>query len=795
MLDITVLAMILLIVAATAVADAGGCRVILPPGASQVVRHSGDELAKYLRKMTEAPVAVGESEGSASTVYVLGSPESNPVAKALLDSGKLVEPKAWAAETSPDAFYLRSTESGGRQYVVLAGKSDVAVLYAVYDYLQRYGNCGFFEDGDFIPRKAPRTTGIDYFTRPRFSIREFHADLCASYGIKKLHFIHRTTDDWTPFYDWLAKRKINLSLALTFVNGLLAGDALEAGFGVKDEEPGERYGGGWPSKWTWPAKERTRIMRKRLAYQRSLGIKHMYGFIFGQTPVPFKKAHPELKWVEVSYEHALLHPDEPLAYDLTKKFYKACVDLYGTDHFYTDTPYCECAGTTDWDESLKLKIDAANKACRIFKEVDPDAVWLCDTWDYNALPQLWTAERRKKFFESIPKEMTYFIDACIDMVSWYDKTEYFYDVPWGIGILHSFQGDDHLHGDLPGLIRVVQKAADDPRSDKLNGYFNIPELHGTNILYWQLSTELEWNPHGVTLDGYLHNFTIQRYGEASYPQMRKAIDHVVQAAYMGQNVQPMYHKLGCFYMDYSFPALDEYSAKESMQLPGLPNSIKSLGEAVRTALTQEQVQKDNKLYENDLVDWTKSYLMHLFNYSTIQAYHTFRDGDTDRMLKWGESAQKSLIWIENILSTRPDFSLQATIDQAMSVPGTNPSTPRMIRQHCVNDLYAANDNYEQIHLFYRPRMEIYFRTLAERAAAGKRTIGWTDVSEECEQVRARWLENPVAVPESEHFKGTTMEAIHAAMDAVRSIEQNVESSESQSRSNGPDVRQQGNIKE
>jgi hypothetical protein len=792
----TVLAvMVLLLLAASAGGAAEGYRVVVPNAASPVVRHAGEELARYLRQMTDVPVSIGDSDGDSLAVFVLGGPASNPTAKALVASDKLREPEQWASETSPDAFYIASAKSDGKSYVVLAGKSDVGILYAVYDYLERYGGCGFFEDGDFVPHKAPKVSGVDYFSSPRFAIREFHADLCASYGLKKFHFMHRTMEDWLPFYDWLAKRKINLSAALTFVNGALGGDAIEMGFGIKDDQPGERYGGGWPSGWTWPAKERTRIMRKRLAYQRSLGVKHLYGFIFGQTPIPFKEAHPELKWVEVSYGHALLHPDEPLAYELTKKFYQACVDLYGTDHFYTDTPYSECAGVDDLDASLKLKIDAANKACRIFKEIDPKATWLCDSWDFSALPALWTPERKKKFFASIPKDMTFFFDAATDMVEHYASSDHFYGVPWGIGILHSFQGDDHLHGDLAALIHTVQKAADDPESGKLSGYFNIMELHAANILYWQLSTELAWNPRGVTVEGYLHDFALQRYGDASYPKMRQALDEVVKAVYSGQNVQPMYHKLGCTYMNYSFPAIDENSQTEGMQFPGLPGSIESLGKAVRLALTQEDAQRGNPLYENDVLDWTKSYLQHLFNYSTIRAYHAYRDGDKAQIREWSDAASKALTCIESILSTRPDFSLQATIDQAMSVPGTNPSTPRMIRQHCVNDLYAVNDNYEQVRLFYRPRMEIYFKSLAQRAEAGERTIGWADVSKECEKIRANWLDNSAAVPAAEHFHGTTMEAIHAALDAFRGIERNVvRSSESRAKSQKADVRQQGNVK-
>ena len=773
MIRFTVLSLILTCAASASVAEANW-HVVLPEKPARVVQRAANELAKYLRKMTDCPAAIGSVAVDASgSVFVLGGPESNPVSKRLAESGALKVPADWATETSPDAYYLRSARIGGADYIVLAGKSDVAVLYAVYDYLQRYGGCGFFEDGDYVPRQVPQTRGVDYFTRPRFALREFHGDICGSFGLKKYHYLHRTMDDWIPFYDWLAKRRINLSNVGTSVNSATAGKALEVAFGVKDDQPGERYGGGWPTGWTWPAEERTRIAQKRLAYQRSLGIKNVMGFMFGQTPVPFKKAHPELKWVEVSYEHALMHPDEPLAYELTKKFYQACVDLYGTDHYFWDTPYSECPGEADWEASLKLKTDAAKKACRIFKEIDPQATWCCDSWDFGALPGLWTLDRVRRFFEAIPKDMAFFFDTVTEMDEHYRQTEYFQGTDWGVGILHSFQGDDHLHGNMPHTITAIQQAANDPKSVKLSGFFNGGEIHGHNPIYRQLATELEWNPEGVTVDGFMNDVALRRYGKDSSRQMRKALNALVKAVYSGQNVQPIYHKIGCFYMPNGWPITDDLYQHVSLQLPGLPSSIANLGQAMRLALREEDRQKDNALYENDMVDWSKSYLMHLFNYSTIRAYEALREGKPEDVSKYCASARTTLVWIERLLSSREDYSLQKTIDQAMSVPGTNPSTPRMIRQHCVNDLYATNDNYEQMRLFYRPRAEIYLSAIETKSRKGEKGIRWADISEECEKLRAKWLDGPIAVPDSERYPGTTMEAIHAAMKAGAAIEKGV----------------------
>ena len=653
---------------------------------------------------------------------------------------------------------------------MLAGKSDVAVLYAVYDYLERYGKCGFFEDGDYIPTKAPPTRGVSYFTKPRMAVREFHADLCGAFGIKKFHFGHRTFDEWVKFYDWLAKRRMNMTGVFAGINSLWAGDAVEMAFGVKvDDTPGEQYGAGWPTGWTWNSKERTKLMKRRVTYSRDIGLKTYWYCMYGHTPLPYKKLHPELKWVPSNYEHALLYPDEPLASALTAKFYKAVIDLYGTDHWYTDTPYCESMGAGNEDESLNLKIAAAKEACKVFKQIDPNPTWVSDSWDFGALPNLWTPERKKKYFESIPRDISYFFDATVDTNPLYGSSNYFYGLPWGVGNLHSYQGDDHLHGDLGALIKAMNAAAESPGADKLNGYFNLPEIHGANLMYWQLSTLLAWDPKSVNLEDYLRNFTITRYGEDSYPTMRKAVDSVVKGVYSGQNVQPIYHKLGIFIGSW-WPIVDESYQYAGPQLPGLARTVKDLSQAVHLGLSQEEAQRGNALYENDMVDWTKSYLVNMFNYCIISAYRSYKTGDYAAMRKWSKASDGLLKHVEMILSTRPDFSLQKTIDDTMKVPGTNPATAAMMRQQCVNGYYATNDVYEQMHHYYRPKVDVYLKELDIRAAKGGKKISSKDMDAVWNQIEKRWLAGPINVPASEHFQGTTMEAIRAAVKYAAQIQ-------------------------
>lgn len=764
---------VLLVVACSGALCEGSYSIVLPDSPSRTVKHAADELAKYVHEMTGAPVAVGtKADGGETAVFVLGSAGSNATAKSLLDAGKLTEPEGWSAEADEDAFYLKSAG----KHIVLAGKSDAAVLYAVYEYLQRYGDCGFFEDGDYVPSLTPRIAGVDYFSKPRFTFRHFRGDLCGAWGIKKFHFFHRDMGDWTGFYDWLAKRRINRSDFWPLINSEMGGDAIEMAFGIKDEEPGERYGWGWPTGYSWPSKVRTRLLQRRLSYQRDLGIKAVIQVLFGVTPVPFKKAHPELKWVNGGYDHAMISPDEPKGYELSKKFLQAVVDLYGTDHLYQDTPYSESLAASNYDETLRLKIAAAKADCKIFKEIDPQATWITDSWDFVALGNFWTAERRKTYFESIPREMCYFADATTDMASQYAKSNYFGGLPWAIGNLHSYQGDDHLHGSLQGEIDWANAAVNDPKSDKLTGFFHLPEIHGHDIMYWQLSTELAWNPKGVTLDGFVSDYTLRRYGRASYSKMLAAQKLIVKGVYCNNGQIPIYKKIGSgcgFYVACTPIWEDNYKGGEAY-IAGLPNTVGSLDKGIGIALTQDSLQKSNQLYENDIVEWTKSYLGHAFNYAVVRSYLAFKSGDKAELDKQSEYAMRSLRLIQDILSTRPDYWLATTVDAAMAVPGTNPAADKMIRKNCVNDQYAANDCYEQTYQFYLPRAEVYFIGLKERLAKGEKTMRWADVAPAGDKFLTKWLEGPVDVPAGVAFKGTPIEACHHAIESTRDIARDIE---------------------
>jgi len=109
--------------------------------------------------------------------------------------------------------------------------------------------------------------------------------------------------------------------------------------------------------------------------------------------------------------------------------------------------------------------------------------------------------------------------------------------------------------------------------------------------------------------------------------------------------------------------------------------------------------------------------------------------------------------------------LMPQIERVMAVPGVNPYTEWFIKQHQINDLYASNELFEQLHWYYGPWMKIYLRELEARADRGDTKLEWADIQAECDVIQQRWLGESIAAPVSEWFQGGTIEAVEAAWQA------------------------------
>ena len=160
------------------------------------------------------------------------------------------------------------------------------------------------------------------------------------------------------------------------------------------------------------------------------------------------------------------------------------------------------------------------------------------------------------------------------------------------------------------------------------------------------------------------------------------------------------------------------------------------------------------------MDIAKTYLGEINTHYLIQADFAFKADDKDKFVEAVKWVEVTLEGIENILSTRPDYSLEVALKEVMSIPGTNTYVDKLMKQGMVNWDYCANDVYEQLHYFYRPKVELFLNSRGVKF--GLPEPEYPDIS-----LQDRWLiPETNSVPDKYKYKGTTFQAI---LDAYRAV--------------------------
>jgi hypothetical protein len=739
-------------------------QIVAPEGADTpwLVTHAADELARY---------AAAATSGTVSRLALEAKPDKAADATLVLtlDAGDALR----ALPGGDDALRVRDgfiLESSGKDTLKIRAAEPIGLLYGVYEYLEQHAGFGFFWDGDYIPQlKTLPTAGIDAKVLPRWGKRVWY-NLDTSFGFDKYHQGMRSDDARHQVFDWFAKRRINLTSRLFIPDIQASGEVAKQIFDLDDTQPSRWAYAGWPGDRSFSAAETTRRIQDDLSYSRARGIQWMYSLAYGRVPHEFRERHPDLRYLpKLGYNNTEIHPDDPACELWSDKFFRALIETYGTDHYYDISPYCESEGADSPEASFELKMNASRKLLKHLKQIDPVAIWVTGSWDFYIMPKVWTAPRITQFLKEVPHDDFRIFDSMSNDEPFYQRTNYFEGARWWYGVLHSFQGDDHLHGNVPGDFAKMHAFASDPKATACEGVCICPESTGHNILYYDMIASQSWMPE-QDFDAYMTRFTERRYGKQDAPALRAAWDQVIKAVYTDnkQGQIPMYKKLAKTGYPHAWPIIEENEQKTPHPAHE-PAGIAELTTAVQLGLALRESQAGNPLYENDIVDWARTALAHRFNHATLMAYEAFKAGKIETMRAQIDDARFAMRWIDLILSTRPDFSMQRQIDRVMTSPGINPQYPWGLKQHHTNDEYgpySATEAYEPLHSYYAPRMEVYFRKLDQLAQAGVRKITWADLADEALVVQTRFLENEIRVPASEAFPGAPLDAVAAALTAL-----------------------------
>ena len=757
-------------------------------------KHAAEEFAKYVNLMTGERVRVINDEAllpGGEKIVLLGNSTINKMTKKLED--KQLLNLSQLLPSDEEGFVIKSIKSGGKEYLLLAGTRNIGTLYAVYDYLERFCQVGFFRDGDYVPKKEKIPfSNIEVVTQPRFKYRS--ASFSGAYrAFAKFEPTFWDLGEWKRQFDWMAKRKLNLGGVDLFWTDEFSGIAPELAWPelgkAGEEELLDVLKGANSVAWVWPLEYRTKLTKDLLSYGRSLGIKFTYWSNYDCVPGKFKTLHPEFKYPRSdAYGNLFISMDDPEAREYLKKYLQTLIDLYGTDHIYVYGAYAEAAMAETAEESVRIKTEATHKFNLFFKEVDPEAIWFCSTWDFN-YPH-WNKESVKKYLTAMSKEipiLLYDADSEMSVPGKYEKHGDFYGINWCFGVMNSFGGDDNLHGNIDNIIQKVKAVSQAPKTKNCVGLLMTEELINDNIFLWHLVSKLAWDPAVVDKEEFLRDYALRRYGEGSAPNMHKSLSRLVEAVYTippgnYDNIATVYSPErperydtpNCPYYQFqrmevnceqSFPLFKEREGFIPIELRHLERTLPPLKQAIKLALLEKENQVQNKLYENDLVDMARVYLGLVNNSQLIALYQAFKEGDYGGFEKKARDVERTLDAIEKILSTREDFSLEVMMGQIEKVPGTNRYTRETIKQTVLFWDYVNRDCFEIMHYYYRPKLGAYVSTLREYLKKGVREISKSDVEPSFKQILAGWKQGPIVVEKKFKYKGTTIEAIEEALRA------------------------------
>ena len=217
-----------------------------------------------------------------------------------------------------------------------------------------------------------------------------------------------------------------------------------------------------------------------LKFGRERGIKFIFGSGIGEVSARFKEKYPDFQYLPAdNYNNLVLHPKDPKAKYYTKRYNEELIKDFGTDHLYYLTMYPEALPGDSPEEQLEYKVVGATKGIDFMLEVNPQAKFVMNAWDFLSHPGFWTPERVSAYLGSLQKDAIHVLHDdgfYLKREHFYQKYNYYEGLAWAIGIMHSYAGDDQLHDDIPRMIRDVQKAAGDPNSTNLIGFFLVPEL-------------------------------------------------------------------------------------------------------------------------------------------------------------------------------------------------------------------------------------------------------------------------------------------------------------------------------
>ncbi len=624
-----------------------------------------------------------------------------------------------------DGYFIRCSGN----CLVLAGRRPYSALYAVYRLFEEHLGCGFFEEGEQIPRRETVSIGeVEDRRKPRFKWRMYFANMQDAYSGMRWW----TWEEFKPWVDYLVKKRFNIlesgNIADCCGIGALAANRL-----------------GVPVELTDWQKERIALLRRVFDYAREAGIRIRYRmqlhvgtpavnpgfspyadgrqlqeFVDGYEAMTGEKISvAPLEWCGES--EIVLDPRDPV----TRRFTTAVVESYaealGTDHLYSLwLPTEETWVEDDPERAAELTHASVDGMIRAIRDGDPDAVLFS--------PRVCTdnptaaAQARAVRDAGLPVIGNMFLNHGGRMYDFL-RCDYYWGLPWSTGMCGQCGRETNPNGDIKTAIDNARSLADHPRARNLQGFMVSTETNHRNVMTMDLYAELSWNPADLDPSGYIEQWNRRRYGpaaEATRPAVRLFAETIM--AYF----DPCTHN-GPLYRNWDGTLLPGLTSGSVKRLIGF---LPVLHEMLEILLSQyAKLGEDSPMYRFDLVDFGRTYLAGIFNHRLADARKAFRAGDRERFEQMARETERAMMAMARYCSAHEQFRLKTHDDRAARwpeiVPGHANSESNWITFTALISIenwqvlldYLPEDFAEMIVHYFLPRVRQYIdrmRTMMDR---------------------------------------------------------------------------------
>jgi len=694
--------------------------IVVAEKAPAAEKFAAAELQSILEKMSGAklPIAATVPKG-AQALVIVGQEAARAAGGAAAAAVQLAQVR--------DDGYSIMVANQQPPALVLAGTMPRGTLYAVYNLLETELDCGFFCDGDNVPRSPDiAVRPVSLLSNPVLTNRPYWMPLRA-YGPKRFQPALWNLDDWKAFLGWMAKKKLN-TLAIPFSSDTRAwGTAFDAAFPEakkfrQETLPASGQNASHTAQLGWglSPEHTTALLKQVLDYARNtLGLDICYILPFGDYDISLQKAMPNLRWkpaVPANYPavaggSCLLSRAEPTCRALQERLWKAIVDTYGPAQAYV----LASQPPPNPVVSPGPAEDTSAYALEVIRKVDPKGKLFLTTWDAGQWGA--TDDAKTTFINQLdPGILLLYYEPGFSDDSLFRSTEGFggrkfdYAAPWGsaasndlfenrFAMLRNVFRHLNLPPKVPSVTLTQREGFRAPPEPKAVGFWNCNDILRVNALMDDLCAEYAWTGQNVWRgEGATTNRMITRYLRRRYA--RQAAFAMAESCKQAMRGAPR----GDAGMNYR-----AYVRWADVGIPGL----QAARAAIALALGAKAEAGASPFFERDLVDLGRSYLHQNIQQVCSIIITAIRDAKRAKQTQGYSDAAKTQALerlktleadlvaahttLTRLIATRQDLCLDDALIEAARTPGVNKNLALAVREQACGLFaggYALTDTIE-----------------------------------------------------------------------------------------------------